>query len=89
MVLFRRSHASIRSSCVVAATLGGALAPSVAVSAAQETATVRPASIHLGSCETSGEAVAELNDLTVMFDDSDDQAGGSDAGTPSTPVHPG
>jgi len=74
----------------LAASLAGALALSVASTAAQDTSsdTVRPASIHLGSCDAPGEAVAELNDLVVMFDDNDDddQGGGLDAGTTSTPA---
>ena len=85
----RRLNVWKRPSRLVAASLAGALALSVASTAAQDAPsdTVRPASIHLGSCDAPGEAVAELNDLVVMFDDNDDdQGGGSDAGTASTPV---
>ncbi len=87
MLLYRRSNERGRTSRVLAASLAGAFALSVAATAAQDSDTVRPASIHLGSCDTPGEAVAELNDLTVMFDDNDDdQGGGSDTGNPSTPA---
>lgn len=84
----RRLNVWKRPARLVAASLAGALALSVASTAAQDTSsdTVRPASIHLGSCDAPGEAVAELNDLVVMFDDNDDdQGGGSDAGPASTP----
>ncbi|MDQ3442490.1 MAG: hypothetical protein M3490_02635 [Chloroflexota bacterium] len=70
------------------ASLAGALAVSVAATVAQDTSsnTARPASIHLGSCDAPGETVAELNGLVVLFDDNaDDQGGGADAGTTSTP----
>ncbi|MDQ3657607.1 MAG: hypothetical protein M3457_21335 [Chloroflexota bacterium] len=85
----RRLNEWKRPARVLAVSLAGALALSVAATAAQDTSsdTVRPASIHLGSCDAPGEAVAELNDLVVMFDDNDDdQGGGSDAGTASTPA---
>lgn len=48
--------------------------------AAQDTDTVRSASIHTGSCESPGDVVAELGSLVVMFDDDgndDDTTGGS------------
>ncbi len=47
--------------------------------AAQDTSsdTARPASIHMGSCDSPGELVAELGDLVLMFDDDDDQDDGS------------
>jgi len=87
MLLYRRSNERGRTSRVLAASLAGAFALSVAATAAQDSDTVRPASIHLGSCDTPGEAVAELNDLTVMFDDNDDdEGGGSNTGDPSTPA---
>ena len=87
MLLYRRSNERGRTSRVLTASLAGALALSVAATAAQDSDTVRPASIHLGSCDTPGEAVAELNDLNVMFDDNDDdQGGGSNTGNPSTPA---
>lgn len=79
-MLYRRSSGWKRSSRVMTASLAGALALSVAATAAQDTSsdTVRPASIHLGSCDAPGETVAELNDLVVMFDDNDDDQGGGD-----------
>ncbi len=87
MLLYRRSNERGRTSRVLTASLAGALALSVAATAAQDSDTVRPASIHLGSCDTPGEAVAELNDLNVMFDDNDDdRGGGSNTGNPSTPA---
>ena len=51
-------------------------------SAAQDTSsdTVRPANIHVGSCDNLGEVAAELRDLVVMFDDDDDGGAIQDAG---------
>lgn len=69
-------------------SLAGAIALGGVVAAAQEASpdTVRPASIHTGSCDAPGDVVAELGGLVVMFDDDgDDDGSGSGAGGPSTP----
>lgn len=83
---------------LLAASTGGviALGSIAAAATAQETAsdTVRPASIHTGSCDAPGEVVAELRDLVVMFDDDDSDDDGSEsssgaAGASTPPSDPG
>ena len=67
-----------RASGVIAVTPSGVFALGVASTSAQDTSsdTVGPASIHLGTCDSLGDVVAELRDLAVMFDDDDDLAVG-------------
>lgn len=77
---------------MAASTVGViALGTVAATATAQDTSsdTVRPASIHTGSCDAPGDVVAELKNLVVMFDDDDDgnasNSGGGGAAPQSTP----
>ena len=82
-----------RATGILAASLAGVFALGTAATVAQDTSsdTSRPASIHLGTCDSPGDVVAELRDLVVMFDDDDDDDGqddgsGSSGTDSSTPV---
>ncbi|MDQ3548366.1 MAG: hypothetical protein M3439_06040 [Chloroflexota bacterium] len=61
-----------------AISLAGVLAFGTVTVAAQDADTVRPASIHAGTCDSPGDVVAELDPLTVTFDDDDDDGSGTD-----------
>lgn len=91
------SEVNWKGRLLAASTVGViALGSIPAVVTAQQTGsdTVRPASIHTGSCDAPGDVVAELRDLVVMLDDDDDDdddddsgSGGTDTATP--PSGPG
>lgn len=62
---------------MVAVSTAGILAFGSVAVAAQDADTVRPASIHAGTCDSPGDVVAELDPLTVTFDDDDDNGSGT------------
>lgn len=64
----------------VAVSMVSVLAFGTVAVAAQDADTSRPASIHTGTCDSPGDVVAELDALTVTFDDDDDDGSGSAAG---------
>ncbi len=63
-----------------AISLAGAFAFSAVAAAAQDADSIRPAGIHAGTCDSPGDVVAELDPLTVTFDDDDDTGSGTDDG---------
>lgn len=72
-------HEWKRASGLAAISLAGALAVGTGAASAQDVDTVRPASIHAGTCDSPGEVVTELNPLTVTFDDDDGSGTGGGA----------